>query len=70
MFLCIACDHKGDADFVGAGNILTKTLVALADHRAAMDWLNTNTAEEFSFFGVEIELWRIGDSPRALLVST
>jgi hypothetical protein len=29
MFLCIACDHKGDADFVGAGNILTKTLAAL-----------------------------------------
>ena len=29
MFLCIACDHKGDADFVDAGNILTKAIMAL-----------------------------------------
>ena len=29
VFRCIACDHKGDADFVGARNILTKTLAAL-----------------------------------------
>jgi transposase len=29
VFRCIACDHKGDADFVGARNTLTKTLVAL-----------------------------------------
>jgi hypothetical protein len=26
---CIACDHKGDADFIGARNVLTKTLAAL-----------------------------------------
>ena len=35
------------------------------EHRAALDWLNEITAEEFSFFGLEIELWRIGDSPMA-----
>ena len=35
------------------------------EHRAALDWLNRITAEEFSFFGLEIELWRIGDSPMA-----
>ena len=29
VFRCIACDHKGDADFVGARNVLTKTLAAL-----------------------------------------
>ena len=29
VFRCIACDHKGDADFIGARNILTKTLAAL-----------------------------------------
>ena len=34
-------------------------------HRAALDWLNGITAEGFSFFGLEIELWRIGDSPIA-----
>jgi transposase len=28
-FRCIACDRKGDADFIGARNILTKTLAAL-----------------------------------------
>jgi len=31
-------------------------------HRAALDWLNRITTENFRFFGVEIELWQIGDS--------
>lgn len=35
------------------------------EHRAAIDWLNRITQDEFSFFGVEIELWRIGNSPPA-----
>jgi hypothetical protein len=35
------------------------------EHRAAIDWLNRITQDAFSFFGVEIELWRIGDSPPA-----
>lgn len=35
------------------------------EHRAALDWLNEATQEPFSFFGVEIELWRIGSSPMA-----
>ncbi len=35
------------------------------EHRAALDWLNEITAEGVSFFGLEIELWRIGDSPMA-----
>lgn len=30
-----------------------------------MDWLNANTVEPFSFFAIEIELWRINDSPPA-----
>lgn len=32
------------------------------EHRAALDWLNEITDERFNFFGLEIELWRIGDS--------
>ena len=32
------------------------------EHRAALDWLNRITDENFHFFGIEIELWRIGDS--------
>jgi hypothetical protein len=36
-----------------------------ADHRAATDRLNANTREDFSFFAVEMELWRVGNSPPA-----
>lgn len=32
------------------------------EHRAAIDFLNRATTEEFAFFAVQIELWRIGDS--------
>jgi len=35
------------------------------DHRAALDWLNDVTDENINFFGLEIELWRIADSPIA-----
>lgn len=35
------------------------------EHRAAIDFLNRATTEEFAFFGVEIELYKIGDSPLA-----
>lgn len=35
------------------------------EHVAALDFLNRHTNEELSFFAVEVELWRIGDSPMA-----
>lgn len=35
------------------------------EHRAAIDWLNANTNERFDFFGVEIEVLKIGDSAAA-----
>jgi hypothetical protein len=35
------------------------------EHRAALDWLNEITSEAFEFYGLEIELWRIGQSPPA-----
>lgn len=35
------------------------------EHRAAIDWLNDKTPENISFFALEIELWRIDDSPVA-----
>ncbi len=35
------------------------------EHRAALDWLNRITDEEIHFFGLEIELWCIGDSKPA-----
>jgi len=42
------------------------------EHRQALDWLNSKTSEDLSFFGVEVELWRIGESdvaPRFNVVS-
>ena len=35
------------------------------EHRAALDWLNEITDERFCFLGLEVELWRIGDSVAA-----
>jgi hypothetical protein len=35
------------------------------EHRAAMDWLNEITEEDINFFGLEIEIWQIGDSAMA-----
>jgi hypothetical protein len=35
------------------------------EHRAALDWLNGITEKGIDFFGIEIELWRIADSPVA-----
>jgi hypothetical protein len=35
------------------------------EHAAALQFLNENTTEELSFFAVEVELWKIGDSPLA-----
>jgi hypothetical protein len=35
------------------------------EHRAALDWLNQITDETVRFFGLEVELWRIGASPAA-----
>jgi hypothetical protein len=35
------------------------------EHIAALQFLNVNTTDELSFFAVQIELWRIGDSPFA-----
>jgi hypothetical protein len=62
--------HLGQILTYLAGVQGTKTVVWIAekiqsDHRAAIDWLNTNTSEEFSFFAIEIELWRIGNSAPA-----
>lgn len=42
------------------------------EHRAALDWLNEITDDEINFFGLEVELWRIGESniaPKFNLVS-
>ncbi len=36
------------------------------EHTAALDFLNSRTGEDTEFFGVAVELWRIGNSPPAV----
>ena len=59
-------DHLGKLLTYAAGlNVVTIVWLAAPftdEHRAALDWLNEITQEDFRFFGLEIELWRIGNS--------
>mgnify|MGYP003117364751 CR=1 FL=1 len=62
-------NHLGQLLTYGAG-LNTVTIIWIAEkftdeHRAALDWLNDITDESFKFFGLEVELWRIGDSAPA-----
>lgn len=61
--------HLGQIITYSAGlNAVTVIWIArkfVEQHRAALDWLNEITTEATNFFGVEVELWRIGDSPLA-----
>ena len=61
--------HLGQILTYAAG-LEAKTCVWVAaqfheEHRAAIDWLNEISSDDHQFFGLEIELWRIGDSPAA-----
>ena len=70
-------NQLGRTDHTHMGQLLTYaaglqavTIVWLAarftdEHRAVLDWLNKITHEDFRFFGLEIELWKICDSPAA-----
>jgi hypothetical protein len=62
--------HLGQLLTYLAGQEGKSTVVWIAErfreeHRAAIDWLNTNTTEDYAFFGVELELWKIGSSSPA-----
>ncbi|MEZ4601354.1 MAG: DUF4268 domain-containing protein [Syntrophotaleaceae bacterium] len=61
--------HLGQLLTYAAG-LSAVTIVWIAErfseeHRAALDWLNEITDRRFNFFGLEVELWQIGDSPFA-----
>ena len=61
--------HLGQLITYAAG-LQAVTIVWIAqrftdEHRAALDWLNEHTDEKINAFGLEIELWQIGDSPFA-----
>jgi hypothetical protein len=62
--------HLGQILTYLAGIEHAKTVIWIAetiqpDHRAAIDWLNNHTDEDYSFFAIEIELWKIENSPPA-----
>ena len=70
-------NQLADTDHKHLGQILTyaagvgaRKVIWVADsfrpeHAAALQFLNDNTTDDLSFFGVQVELWRIGDSPLA-----
>lgn len=50
---------------VGAKKVIWVAESFRPEHAAALQFLNENTTEALSFFGVQVELWRIGTSPLA-----
>ena len=50
---------------VGARKVIWVAEFFRPEHAAALRFLNDNTTDDLSFFGVQVELWRIGDSPLA-----
>lgn len=50
---------------VGARKVIWLAESFRTEHVAALEFLNQHTTEELDFFAIEIELWRIGDSPMA-----
>lgn len=68
--------HLGQI-FTYAAGTKAMTIVWIAsefteEHRATLDWLNNITDDKFNFFGIEVELFKIGNSnfaPHFKLVS-
>lgn len=64
-------DHKHLGQLLAyAAGLEAVTIVWVAsqfteEHRATLDWLNKITDDNFRFFGLEIELWRIDKSKSA-----
>ncbi len=48
---------------VGARKVIWVAESFRTEHIAALEFLNQHTTDELDFFAVEVELWRIGDSP-------
>ena len=65
--------HLGQVLTYAAGTAAS-TIVWIAtafceEHRQALDWLNENTGEDVHFFGIELQVVKIGDSPPAPLLN-
>lgn len=50
---------------VGAKKVIWVAESFRPEHSAALQFLNDNTTDDLNFFAVEVELWKIGDSPLA-----
>ena len=62
-------DHLGKLITYAAG-LDARYVVLIApdyreEHRSALNWLNSISADDLAFFGVVLEVYRIGDSPCA-----
>lgn len=62
-------DHLGKiityASVLDAGTVVWIASSFTDEHRKALDWLNDRTDDDLQFYGICIELWRIGSSPAA-----
>ena len=63
-------DHLGKsltyAAVLGARSVIWVAPAFTDEHRKALDWLNDNTTDEVSFYGVQVELWSIDSSRPAV----
>jgi len=63
-------DHIGKAityaGVLSAGAVVWIAAEFTEEHKKAIDWLNDNSSEDVSFFGVRIELWKIDNSRPAI----
>ena len=63
-------DHLGKAityaAFLGATSVVWVAPLFTDEHRKALDWLNDNSVDTLSFFGVQVELWAIDQSNPAV----
>lgn len=59
-------DHLGKmityAAFLGASAVVWLAPKFTDEHKKALDWLNDNSSEDISFYGVVVELWQIDNS--------
>src|SRR3990172_8773103 len=63
-------DHLGKAityaAALGASTIVWVAPAFTDEHRKALDWLNDNSVDTLSFFGIQVELWAIDESNPAV----
>ena len=63
-------DHLGKvltyASVLGARSVIWIAPRFTDEHQKTLDWLNDHTRDDLSFFGVQVELWSIDNSPPAV----